>query len=322
METKSKNWGTDMTLDAQSEIARLRGVEMGLSPLHSISPIEARYREFAEIRNWGPPMHEVRDCLISGASGRLTGRIYTPNELDSLPVVVWFHGGGWVQGGILQTDSVARKIAQASGCIVVSVGYRLAPETKFPYPVEDCYAATRWVTQNREVLGSKNGQIAVAGYSAGGNLAAAVSIMASDRLEFELDAQVLLCPVLDKNFTLSSYLEYGQGYGLTIESMQWYWNHYLSDMDQALDPYAVPMQCKDFSNLPEALIITADHDPLCDEGEIYATKLTAAGVRVTLSQYLGVMHGFISMSDSIDQGMCALEETGNFLKGRFLHDTP
>ena len=306
-----------MTLDEQSEAARARAIEMGVPALHTISPVEARARELADITNWGPSIYMHKDYLIPGADGMLTARVYSPTDRAASPLMVWFHGGGWVQGGVAQTDSIVRQIAVGSGCIVVSVGYRLAPETKFPHLVEDCYAATRWVSRNAEVLGSEASKIAVGGYSAGGNLAAAVSIMARDRKEFDLCAQLLLCPVLDRDFTRPSYIAYGDGYGLTMKSMEWYWDHYLKEAAHGMNPYAAPLQCNDLSSLPEALIITADHDPLCDEGDAYAARLAESGVPVKLSQYLGVMHGFVSMSDTIDQGMDALRETAQFLKETF-----
>ena len=305
-----------MPLDKQSEAVRVKAEAMGLPSIHSISPLEARSRESQQIRTSGPTVHRVQDYLIRGSAGMLTGRVYFPTERGPFPVLVWFHGGGWVQGGLEETDSIVREIAVRSECVVVSVGYRLAPETKFPYPVEDCYAATQWVVENAEKINAGKERVAVGGYSAGGNLAAAVSLMARDRGEFDLSAQLLLCPVLDRDFTRRSYIKYGEGYGLTMESMKWYWNHYLNDVNQSANPYAAPLKSENLAGVSECLIVTADHDPLSDEGEAYAMLLSESGVSVKLSAYTGVMHGFISMSDVVDTGMKAIQEAAEFLNGR------
>jgi acetyl esterase len=230
---------------------------------------------------------------------------------------VWFHGGGWVVGDLESADATARHLTVGANCVVVSVDYRLAPETKFPGPAEDCYAATKWVAQNAASINVDPGRIAVGGDSAGGNLAAAISLMARDRGGPPLALQLLVYPVTDRDFSTESYIQNAEGYQLTRDSMVWYWEHYLKDDADAVNPYAAPLQAQDLRNLPPALVITAEYDPLRDEGEAYAHRLEAAGVNTTCTRYDGMIHGFFGMAAAIDKGKQAIAQASAALKAAF-----
>jgi acetyl esterase len=244
-------------------------------------------------------------------------RIYTPNGSGLFPVLVWFHGGGWVVGDLDTADATSRNLTVAANCVVVSVDYRLAPETKFPGPAEDCYAATQWVEQNAASINVDPGRIAVGGDSAGGNLAAAVSLMARDRGVSLPVFQLLVYPVTDRNFESKSYVSNAEGYQLTRDGMAWYWDHYLKNDADASNPYAAPLQAPELSGLPPALVITAEYDPLRDEGEAYAHRLEAAGVPTVYTRYDGMIHGFFGMAAAIDKGKQAVDQASSALQSAF-----
>jgi acetyl esterase len=306
-----------MPLDHQAQTALDQIAQMNLPPVHTLSPAQARAAARVPPQELGPDVAAVKDYLVSGHQGMVTARVYAPAGSGPFPVLIWFHGGGWVQGDLEGTDATARELTSLSDCLVVSVDYRLAPETKFPGPVEDCYAATRWVIQNAELLNANPYKVAVGGYSAGGNLAAAVSIMARDRCEISLVFQLLVCPVLDRDFARDSYLRNGDSYGLTRDVMVWYWNHYLRNDSDACDPYAAPLQAADLSHLPPALVISAEYDPLCDEALEYTELLQAAEVPATHIRYAGVTHGFFGMANVIDKGKQALVAAAASLRVAF-----
>jgi acetyl esterase len=201
--------------------------------------------------------------------------------------------------------------------VVVSVDYRLAPETKFPGPADDCYAATQWAVQHASQINGDPDRLAVGGDSAGGNLAAAVSLMARDRRGPSLAFQLLVYPVTHCNYTTNSYQNFAEGYMLTRASMQWYWNHYLQEAADATNPYAAPLVARDLSGLPPALVITAQCDPLCDEGAAYAQRLKEAGVPTTYSCYDGMIHGFFGMPAVLDKGRLAVAEASAALHKAF-----
>jgi acetyl esterase len=200
---------------------------------------------------------------------------------------------------------------------VVSVDYRLAPEARFPAPLEDCYAATRWAAENGSANDIDPSRIAVGGASAGSNLAAAVCLMARDRGGPSLAFQLLVYPVTDRNFGTGSYQENGEGYGLSKDGMSWYWDQYLSSPSDASNPYAAPLQATDLSGLPAALVITAEYDPLRDEGEAYAHSLQAAGVPTICTRYDGMTHGFFNNYDVIDKGKEAISQASSALVEAF-----
>ncbi len=260
------------------------------------------------------PVHEVRDITIPGPVGDIPARLYKPSAANNLPVLLWFHGGGWVIGSVEGSDPTARSLANQSGCAVVSVDYHMAPEYKFPAPVEDCYAATTWVVKHAADLGVDGSKIAVGGDSAGGNLAAVVAIMAKERGGPKISHQCLVYPVADYNFGTESYTNNANGYLLTVGSMKWFWNHYLNNPLEGLNHHASPLQTADLAGLPPALVITAEYDPLCSEGEALATRLAAAGVPVERKRYDGMIHGFFGMAASMDDAKAAVSQASEALK--------
>jgi acetyl esterase len=242
----------------------------------------------------------VRDLSLPGPGGAIPARLYYPDDSPSLPIVVFFHGGGWVLGNLETTDATARQWANAAHCLVVSVNYRHAPEHKFPSAAEDAYAATLWVSEHASEIGGDAARLIVAGVSAGGGLAATTALMARDRGAPPIALQILLVPVVDYNFETPSYHENAEGYGLTRRGMQWFWNHYLADPADGANPYASPLRARDLSGLPPALILLAGHDPLRDEGRAYAERLQAAGVAVDCRIYEGMVHAFLGAQATAD----------------------
>ena len=269
-----------MTLDSQSQAILDYMAKMETTPLHELSPGEARANEMLVLEP-GPEMFTVDDMTIPGPAGDLPIRLYQPVEADAGPALVWFHGGGWVLGNIDMDDGTCRRIAQRAGCRVVSVEYRLAPEAKFPAAPEDCYSAVERLSEHGDSVGVEGHRLAVGGDSVGGTLAAAVCLMARDRGGPAIRHQLLVCPVMDRDFSTASYLECGNSYRPTTHLMKWFWNHYLDDPADASDPRAAPLQARHFSRLPPATIIVAENDVLRDEGEEYGARLKEAGVDAT-----------------------------------------
>jgi acetyl esterase len=244
-------------------------------------------------------------------------RVYTPEGDGPFPILAWYHGGGWVIGNLESADGTARNLCVGGQCVVVSVDYRLAPETKFPGPAEDCWAATTWAVNNASSINGDPSRLAVGGDSAGGNLAAAMSLMAADRGGPDIALQVLVYPVTDVNFNTVSYGENAEGTSLTKTTMQWYRDHYLSGKEDAANPYAAPLQAKSLAGQPPALVITAEFDPLRDEGEAYAKRLQEAGVAATATRYDGMIHGFFGMGAVVDKGQQAVDEASAALRKAF-----
>jgi acetyl esterase len=269
------------------------------------------------LRSPGPTVERVKYLRAPGPGGDMPVRVYTPRGAGPFGALVWYHGGGWVIGSIDMADGTARHLAVAADCAVVSVGYRLAPEAKFPAPAEDCYAAAKWTHANAATLGVDPSKIAVGGDSAGGNLAAAVALMARDRRGPPLAFQLLIYPVIDRDFQTRSYLDNAKGYLLTREGMVSNWEMYLSSEADAANPYAAPLQAKDFRRLPPALVVTAEFDPLRDEGEAYARRLIEAGVPATSTRYDGMVHGFLSYQEVADAGRRAMAESAAALRAAF-----
>ncbi|MEQ3549537.1 alpha/beta hydrolase [Pseudonocardia nematodicida] len=265
----------------------------GLPPFEQMTVPQARAAAagFADLQGEPPEIATV-DRTVPGPAGDIPVRVYTPPGDSPKPMIVYFHGGGWVIGDLDVCDNPVRRIALATGAVVVSVDYRLAPEHVYPAAFDDAYAATAWVAEHAAELGGDAARIAVSGDSAGGNLAAAVAIAARDRGGPRLAAQLLLYPATDFDFTSGSYAENGAGYLLTIGSMQWFWAHYLGAQDLDRDPYLCPARAESLAGLPPAFVATAEFDPLRDEGEAYAANLRVAGVEVTATRYDGMVHGF------------------------------
>jgi acetyl esterase len=256
----------------------------------------------------------VLNRTLPGPAGEIPVRIYKPDARGPLPVLVYFHGGGFVLCNLDTHDNICRSLANQAGCAVVSVDYRLAPEHRYPAAAEDCYAVTRWVAQNGRDLGVDPSRIAVGGDSAGGNLGAVVAQMARDRRGPSLRFQLLIYPVTDASFDTPSYRENAEGYFLTANMMKWFWRQYLKDAAEGSDAYASPLRAKDLSGLPPGLCITAEFDPLRDEGEAYAKALRDAGVACRATRYDGMFHGFYGMGALMDKAREAISESARALK--------
>ena len=306
-----------MPLDPQIVTVMEAVAALGLPPNNEVSPEEARANGRARPRAPGPEVGKVEDRTIPGPDGEIPVRIYTPEGTGPFPGLAWYHGGGWVVGDLDSADPSARHLCVGANCVVVSVDYRLAPETKFPGAAEDCYAATQWLAANAASLNVDGSRIAVGGDSAGGNLAAVVSLMSRDRGGCEIAYQLLVYPVTERNFETVSYLDNGEGYQLSRDGMIWYWDHYLASDADAANPYAAPMQASSLSGLPPALVITAEFDPLRDEGEAYAQRLAEAGVPTTCTRYDGMIHGFYGMSAMVDKAREAVEQSAAGLREAF-----
>lgn len=283
----------------------------GALPPETLPLAEARAQAVRLSRLAGPgeAVAHVVDRLIAGPQGEIPIRIYRPDARGPLPLLVFFHGGGWVLGNLETFDPLCRALANAAGCIVVSVNYRHAPEHKFPAAADDAYAATAWVVNNAAEMGGDATRVAVGGYSAGGNLAAAVTLMARERGGPRLAAQALLVPITDYNFDTGSYRDHAEGFGLTRSQMQWFWNLYLSDEASGWDPRASPLRAESLRDLPPALVVTAEYDPLRDEGLAYARRLREAGVAVQEKCYAGMVHMFL--------GPDAMAEIAAYLRAAF-----
>ncbi|MYH68007.1 MAG: alpha/beta hydrolase, partial [Dehalococcoidia bacterium] len=246
--------------------------------------------------------------------GDIPVRIYRPTEAGNHSLLVWYHGGGWVIGDLDGADVTCRELAAKSGSVVVSVDYRLAPEHRYPAAHEDCYAATVWAAENAAELGADASKLAVGGDSAGGNLAAVVSLRARDEDGPAIRFQLLVYPVTDHDYGTDSYRDNADGYLLTRDGMEWFWNHYLGPDGDGSHPHASPLRAEDLSGLPPAHVITAEYDPLRDEGEAYAKRLQEAGVDVTQTRYAGQIHAFYGMHGVLDDATNAADESAEKLK--------
>jgi acetyl esterase len=308
-----------MPLDPQARAVLDTLAALGGPPLGTVSAVDARIAFAARPLPPGAPVATVEDRTIPGPAGEIPVRIYTPNGPAPFPVLVWFHGGGWVLGSLDASDHVCRELANAAACIVVSVDYRLAPEHVFPAAPDDCEAAYNWVLANAASFGGDPARVAVGGDSAGGNLAAVVSLRARAGGAQLPVCQVLVYPVTDHNFDRPSYAANGDGYMLTTRAMRWFWDYYVPTVEERGHPDASPLYAgaADLSGLPPALVITAEFDPLCDEGEAYAELLRQAGVPVSVTRYDGVIHSFFGMFPAIDKGRDAIRQSAEALTAAF-----
>ena len=308
-----------MSLDPQARALLDQANAMGMPPLHTMSVPEARASLAAMASLQGEPQSvaQIVDRHAPGPAGDVPVRLYTPAGQAPFPALVYYHGGGWVLGGLDTHDGVCRQMASSAGCLVLSVDYRLAPEHKFPAAAEDAYAALQWVATNADGLGVDPARIAIGGDSAGGNLAAVVALMARDRGTPAVAFQLLVYPVTDSACDTASYRDNADGYFLTKDAMLWFWNHYTRDAADRRNPYAAPLKAQDLRGLPPALVMTAEFDPLRDEGEAYAARLREAGVPVQLTRYHGMIHGFFGMSALLDQAKEAIQEATTALRTAF-----
>jgi acetyl esterase len=305
-----------MTLQPEIEAQLARMAAAGSPPLERQSVAQARriHVEGAAALA-GPPAEvaAVDDQTIPGPAGDLRVRVYTPHGEPPFPIVVWFHGGGWVVGTLDSYDTVCRALAAAVPAVVVAADYRLAPEHRYPAAVEDAYAATLWASRNAAGLGGTQQRLAVAGDSAGGNLAAVVALGARDRGGPAIGFQLLVYPITDVAMDTASYREHADGYYLTAAGMRWYWDHYLGGADGTA-PDASPLRAAFLGALPPALVITAEHDVLRDEGEAYAARLRDAGVPAAVSRYPGMVHGFFRWRAVTPAADAAIQEAAAALR--------
>jgi acetyl esterase len=304
-----------MAVDLQ--IQTLVKLREALPELHTLSVADARAqmaaRDFPGLRK--PEVASVVNRDMQGPGGPMGLRIYTPLGEGPFPLMVFFHGSGFVVCSLDTHDGMCRNLCAGTGCVVVSVDYRLAPEAKFPAATNDCLEATRWAVANAAALGADPGRVLVAGDSAGGNLAAVTALRVRDEGGPRLLGQVLLYPVTDYyDPGTPSMVENAEGYGLTRQGMIWFWDHYLADPSDAANPHASPLRATDLRDLPPALVVTAQYDPLRDEGEYYAERLRHAGVPTEMKRWDGMNHGFLFWPGVVDRAGEAMDEACRWVR--------
>jgi acetyl esterase len=285
-------------------------------PHYLLMPPEARAameKSRAVIRGPEVVLPRIEDLSIPGPGGAIPARLVAPSTERGLPILVYFHGGGWVIGSVETHDDLCRRLAKEAGCIVISIEYRMAPEHKLPAPVEDAFAATKWISEHAKELGGDSKRLAVGGDSAGGNLAAVVTILARDGGGPAIKFQLLIYPAVTKDFTTQSMKDYAEGFLLTMTGMHWFWNHYLRMPSDAKDVRAAPILAATLKGLPAAFVGTAEYDVLRDEGEAYAKRLLKDGVPVKLVRHESMIHGFATMS-IVDRTLKIIQEWGQALK--------
>ena len=286
-----------MALDVASAALLAQMADAGGKPLHESTPDEARAlgKAFAAMAGPAPAMGRREDHAIAVDGGRIPVRVLVPKQ-GARGVIVYYHGGGWVIGNIDEYETLARKLAERTSCAVVLVEYRLAPEYRYPVAVDDSWAALEWTAARLgEIAGRTDVPLMVAGDSAGGNLAAVMAQRARDRGGPAIALQVLVYPVTDASFDRPSYTDAENQLVLTREAMVWFFDHYTPDASRRTEPDASPLRAESFADLPPAVVLTAEHDVLRDEGEEYAERLRAAGVPVDAKRHEGQMHGFFTM---------------------------
>lgn len=282
----------------------------------TMPPAEGRalFASFKAVFGEGPELHRVEDRMVAE---HVPVRVYWPTEGSHLPVVIYFHGGGWVLGDLGTHDPLCRRLAREADCVVVAVDYRLAPDAKFPAAFDDSFDATAYVSEHANEFNVDPSRLVVAGDSAGGNLAAAVAIRAAEVGSPAIRSQVLIYPVVEPHFETESYLAHAEGFGLTRRTMMWFWEQYLASQDDAASHYAVPSRAPNLSELPPAHVLTAEYDVLLSEGESYAERLQAAGVPTTIRRYDGMIHGFVHCSGVFDVGRQAISDVAGYLRQVF-----
>ena len=306
-----------MPLDPDAQLLLDLIKEANRPTFETVGAVEARELFNAGRKVLAPepmPVAETRELTIPGPGGPIPARLYRSAATGVLPVLVFFHGGGWVVGDIESHDTVCRHLANRADSAVVSVDYRLAPEHKFPAAVEDCFAATAWVAGNAAALGVDPRRLAVGGDSAGGNLAAVVSLIARDKGAPPISCQLLIYPAMDAEMRHDSIVRFAEGYVLTRATMRWFYDQYLRAAADAADWRASPLLAADLAGLPPAFVLTAGYDPLSDEGDAYAARLAAAGVPVAHRRFPGQVHGFAMNGRIIRAAAVALDEAAAALK--------
>lgn len=310
-----------MPLDPQVQAMRdQRAADPTARPLYKMTLEEARTEDLRSVQAGGgapQPVAQVENTTIPGPGGTLPIRIYRPDTTEAKPpALAYFFGGGWTLGTMDTSDGVCRALTNKAGCVTVSVGYRLAPEHKFPAAVEDCQAALTWLAENADTLGIDKNRIAVGGDSAGGNLAAATTLV-TRQAGPHLIHQLLIYPNTDYRSDTTSLTENTDEALFNAKSVDWYWRHYLTKPEDGDNPLASPLRAETLTGLPPATVITAEYDPLRDQAEQYADRLRAAGVEVELTRYPGQVHGFFTMSGVLDAAGHAVDYAAGRLKGAF-----
>ncbi|WP_033213449.1 alpha/beta hydrolase [Kitasatospora phosalacinea] len=310
-----------MPLHPQAEALRRQRAAAGTPPLYARSLAEARAADLADIRAAAgnpEPVGAVEELTVPGPGGPLPLRVYRPvggSARDARPpVLLYLFGGGWTLGSLDTGDAICRRLTNAAGCVTVAVGYRLAPEHPFPAAVHDVAAAAEWIAAHAAELDADPGRLAVAGDSAGGNLAAALTLLARERGGPPIRHQLLVYPNTDHAADTPSVREHDDPLLFNRRSVAWYWGHYLADPADGANPLASPLRAPSLAGLPPATVITAEYDPLRDEGEQYARALRAAGVPVELRRYDGMPHGFFAMSGVLDDGRDAQQYAADRLR--------
>lgn len=290
------------------------------SPASPPTPAQARQKWNPALKGLAEPpeqIADVRDMTIPGLARGIPIRIYTPHGLAPLPTLLYFHGGGFVIGSLDTHDSICRALANGAGCVVVSVGYRLAPEHEFPAAVDDAFTAVQWVAENAALIRADSDRIAVGGDSAGGNLATVTTLMAREKGNLDIKYQLLVYPCTDlTSFETDSYREYAERFILTKAAMEWSRDQYLPQEQDRQNPYASPLLAEDLSGLPPALMITAEFDVLTDEGRAYADRLKQAGVPIRYSCYPGMIHIFWGMA-GVNRSENGIDEAASALRSAF-----
>lgn len=322
-------------MDSQMQQVIAKFIEFGAPPLETLTPNAARNaptlknaveemtaesvaaRAMTVAKPMPQPVGAIKHQLIPGKEGDILARIYTPKGDGPFPVLVYFHGGGWVIANLDVYEPSCRALCNETEAIIVSVAYRLAPENKYPAPVEDAYAAVQWVINNASVIGGDPARVAVGGESAGGNLAAVSCLKAKAEGGRMPVAQLLVYPVTDARMNTPSYREHANAKPLNAKMMTWFWNHYLENESQGSEPYASPIMAESLRGLPPAIVITAELDPLRDEGEAYARRLAEEGVSVEMTRYDGVTHEFFGLAGVVDKATEAVGEAAKGLKKVF-----
>ena len=302
-----------MAIDPQCKAFLDQLAAMGGRPMHEMAPAEARGLALPpELAGPERPLHSVVDRTVPGPAGQIPVRVYTPTPGRRLPGLIYFRGGGFVLGTLNSSDRVCRDLAHLAGRVVVSVDYRLAPEHPFPAPVDDAYAATKYVLEHASEFGMDESQIAVGGESAGGNLAAVTALKLRQRGASPLTFQLLVYPLVDFNDESPSMRDFADGHFITADLLEYFARHYLGTQDRGQQD-ASPLNA-DLRGVPPAFVLTAECDPLRDQGEAYARKLAEAGVPVTHKRYDGAIHPFFSLAGIIDGGKTAIADAAAALR--------
>lgn len=324
-----------MTVDPQVQVILDHWKKFNPQPLEKLSPDAARNnpslknaveetiaesiksRAAQLLKPIPEPVGQITHIQIPTSHQPLLARIFKPKGQGPFPVIVYFHGGGWVIGNLDSYESSCRALCNAADCMVVSVAYRLAPEAKYPAAVEDAYDSLQWILQNAQILGGDPKFVAVGGESAGGNLAAVCCLKAKKEKGFMPAAQLLIYPVTDARLTTASMNQFTDTQPLYQAMMPWFYGHYLEKEEQKTDPFVSPLLAEDLTGLPQAIVITAEFDPLRDEGESYAKRLSDAGSLFDMTRYPGMVHEFFGLAGVVDQASKAVENTANYLKDIF-----